>query len=148
VLRAPDAADEVVERLAERFAQRERAETERIGRVLALVEHDRCQVAALVGYFGEERAEPCGHCTSCLEGGPRRLPDPDPAPPIGELVTPRALRAVEIGHPEALATPRQRARFLCGISSPATSRAKLTRDPLFGVLAERRFADVLAWCER
>jgi hypothetical protein len=24
---------------------------------------------------------------------------------------------------------------------------KLSRDPLFGSLAERRFADVLAWCE-
>ena len=46
----------------------------------------------------------------------------------------------------ALGAPRQRARFLCGITSPATSRAKLTRDALFGVLAERRFADVLAWC--
>ena len=39
------------------------------------------------------------------------------------------------------------ARFLSGITSPATTRAKLTRDPLFGALAERRFADVLAWCE-
>jgi len=51
------------------------------------------------------------------------------------------------GHPEALGTPRQQARFLAGITSPATSRAKLTKDPLFGSLAERRFSDVLAWCE-
>jgi ATP-dependent DNA helicase RecQ len=43
--------------------------------------------------------------------------------------------------------PRPCARFLCGLTSPATSRAKLTRDPLFGVLAERRFADVLAWLQ-
>jgi hypothetical protein len=39
------------------------------------------------------------------------------------------------------------ARFLASITSPATSRAKLTRDPLFGSLADRRFSDVLAWCD-
>jgi ATP-dependent DNA helicase RecQ len=47
-------------------------------------------------------------------------------------------------HPTALATPRQRARFLCGLSSPATTKAKLSHHALFGVLAEQRFADVLA----
>jgi ATP-dependent DNA helicase RecQ len=38
------------------------------------------------------------------------------------------------------------ARFLCGTTSPATTRAKLTREPLLGALADRRFLDVLAWC--
>ncbi len=143
----PGPLDLLADRLAERFGQRERAETERIGRVLSLVEHDGCQVAALVGYFGEERDEPCGHCSFCLEGTPQRLPEAAPAPPIETLVTPRTLAAVASGSPEALGTPRQRARFLCGIASPATTRAKLTRDPLFGALADRRFADVLAWAE-
>ena len=47
-------------------------------------------------------------------------------------------------YPTALGTPRQRARFLCGLSSPATTKAKLSRHALFGALAEQRFADVLA----
>jgi ATP-dependent DNA helicase RecQ len=50
-------------------------------------------------------------------------------------------------HPDALGAPRQRARFLCGITSPATSRAKLTRGSLFGALNAQRFADVLRWSE-
>jgi ATP-dependent DNA helicase RecQ len=54
------------------------------------------------------------------------------------------LAELEAEHPEALATPRQRARFLCGLTSPATTRAKLTRHELFGTLADRRFGDVLA----
>jgi ATP-dependent DNA helicase RecQ len=45
-----------------------------------------------------------------------------------------------------LGHPRQAARFLCGLSSPALTKAKLTRHGLFGVFEERRFADVLAWC--
>jgi len=63
------------------------------------------------------------------------------------LVDRGALRALEAMYPDALGAPRQRARFLCGLTSPATSRAKLTRGPLFGVLGAKRFADVLRWSE-
>jgi ATP-dependent DNA helicase RecQ len=143
----PDSEDELLERLLERFARRERAETERIQNVLALVTHAGCQVRSLVGYFGETRAERCGHCTYCLAGCPRQLPQPEPKPPIDTVIDTQAFAALRGGHPDALGAPRQQARFLSGITSPATSRAKLTRDPLFGSLAERRFADVLAWCE-
>jgi hypothetical protein len=40
------------------------------------------------------------------------------------------------------------ARFLCGISSPATARARLsTRHPMFGMLADVPFRDVLAFVQ-
>ena len=102
---------------------------------------------ALVGYFGETRTEPCGHCSHCLTGRAQQLPEPEPKPPIETSVDADALAALRDRHPDALGTPRQQARFLAGITSPATTRAKLTKDPLFGSLAERRFSDVLAWCE-
>src|SRR5215203_1039046 len=135
----------LVDRLLERFVRRERAETQRIENVLGLVIHDGCQVCALVGYFGETRTEPCGHCSHCLTRAAQQLSRPEPKPPIETAVDAEALAALRSAQPDALATPRQRARFLCGITSPATSRAKLTRDPLFGLLSDRRFADVLAW---
>jgi ATP-dependent DNA helicase RecQ len=47
-------------------------------------------------------------------------------------------------HPAELGQARQLARFLCGLSSPATTRAKLTRHDAYGVLSAHRFADVLA----
>ncbi|MFH1914913.1 MAG: hypothetical protein ABIK45_11650, partial [Pseudomonadota bacterium] len=47
--------------------------------------------------------------------------------------------------PEALAHPRQLARFLCGLSSPAVSRARLARHPRFGCFADVPFQDVLAF---
>jgi ATP-dependent DNA helicase RecQ len=136
----------LVDLLVERFERRERAEVDRIARVVSLVTYDGCQVNDLVGYFGEVRAEPCGHCTFCLTGSAQQMPEPVPPPPLGAEVDEAALRALVAAQPEALASARQRARFLCGITSPATSRARLTREPIFGVLAERRFADVLAWC--
>jgi ATP-dependent DNA helicase RecQ len=146
VLRRPDSLGDLLDRLVDRFERREQAETERIERVLSLVTHDGCQVQALVGYFGERRAEPCGHCSFCLEGHAQQLPEATPSPAIDTLVDGEALRAAQAAHPDALGAPRQRARFLCGITSPATARARLTREPLFGVLAHRRFADVLDWC--
>jgi ATP-dependent DNA helicase RecQ len=105
-------------------------------------------VNELVGYFGEPRAEPCGHCSFCLEGRAQRLPDAAPPPELDAIVDRGALGALAAMHPGALGAPRQRARFLCGIASPATTRAKLTRDGLFGVASECRFADVLAWSGR
>jgi ATP-dependent DNA helicase RecQ len=115
--------------------------------VLALVTHDGCQVNALVGYFGEVRAEPCGHCSHCLSGRAAVLPEPMLQPSVDAVVDADALAALAAEHHDALGSPRQRARFLAGITSPATTRAKLTRHALFGALAERRFADVLAWCQ-
>jgi ATP-dependent DNA helicase RecQ len=143
----PDAPTELVEQLLERFARRERSETERIQNVLSLVTHDGCQVQALVAYFGEARTEPCGHCSHCLTGRAQQLHQPELRPPIETIVDAAALADLRSGNPDPLGTPRQAARFLAGITSPATTRAKLTRHPLFGALADRRFLDILAWCE-
>ena len=147
VLGSPSSGDELVDRLAGRFERRERAETERIQRVVSLVTHEGCQVNELVGYFGDVRDEPCGHCSFCLEGVAQRLPPSVALPAPVDVVDERALQQLAASHPDALETPRQRARFLCGIASPATTRARLTREPAFGSLSDRRFADVLAWCE-
>jgi hypothetical protein len=141
LLQQPPSLDELRDRLAERFDRREQSEAERIARVVALVEHDGCQVQSLVGYFGETRADPCGHCSYCLTGSAQKLPEPAA---ISSIELDRAvLDELTEAHPAALGTPRQRARFLCGLSSPATTKAKLTRHALFGALAEQRFADVL-----
>ncbi len=147
VVRRPGSFSELRELLAGRSERREQVEGERVERVVALVTNDGCQVNALVAYFGEEREEPCGHCSFCLGQMVRALPPSEPLPEIASLVDARALGALLAAHPGALAEPRQAARFLCGLPSPAVSRAKLTRDPLYGALAEHRFPTVLHWCE-
>jgi ATP-dependent DNA helicase RecQ len=146
MLAHPSSLDALLEAIGERLERREESETARIQRVLDLVEHDGCQVQALVGYFGEERGEPCGHCSFCAEGTRRQVPPGSPRPPIDAVIERAELVSQVDEHPEALGGPRQLARYLCGISSPATTRARLTREPLFGSLEGHRFADVLAWC--
>ncbi len=143
VLRATDDHGAAVVALADRFRRREAAETARIASVVGLICARTCQVAMLVGYFGEELAEGCAKCTACLGQVIDHLPA-TPREPIG--LDRGALGALTDAHPLALGHPRQRARFLCGITSPAATRARLARDPLFGALRPYPFAEVLDWC--
>jgi ATP-dependent DNA helicase RecQ len=142
----PDAGTEALAaELAERFLRREAAERERLSQVLQLVTHDGCQTGFLAAHFGEIRNEPCGHCTFCVTGRPQALPELPPLPPLSAGLDTRELDSLRQSQPEALAEPRALARFLCGLSSPALTRARLTRHALFGTLASYPFHDVLAW---
>jgi len=144
LLEDPDPA-QLAAALYDRFQQREAAEIRRLQQVLELVSLDTCQVSALVGYFGEHLTQPCGHCTVCVRG-PSSLPSQAPPPPMPQDEALSETRQVRRAHPEALGHPRQLARFLCGLSSPALTREKLTRHPLFGSLEDRRFHKVLDYC--
>lgn len=131
--------------LVERFEEREKGEIDRLRQVVTLCESSTCIVQQLLEYFGEE-VPPCGSCSSCTgdhEGG--SLPStPRREITLEETEVIRSLH--EEQHP-ALRQPRQLARYLCGLSSPATSRARLQRNETFGILAEVPFEDVLAAVE-
>ncbi|MDP2341188.1 MAG: RecQ family ATP-dependent DNA helicase [Deltaproteobacteria bacterium] len=133
--------------LHERFQLHERREIERIRQVLALVGVAGCQTNHLVGHFGEVREQPCGHCTFCKTQQPTTLPPLKPAPAFDSLVDAAVLAALMIKYPRSLTQPRQQARFLCGLSSPATTKDKLMKHALFGALNAHRFPDVLEWRE-
>jgi ATP-dependent DNA helicase RecQ len=132
--------------LCEKAAQREQREIGRLGQVVALVERDGCQVAALGAHFGDPLARPCGHCSWCLRDGqavalPRR-----PEPAIDAATWARALDARR-QHANEFGDPRSLARFLCGISSPRLVRAKLQSHSLFGILSHTPFLSVLRRAE-
>jgi ATP-dependent DNA helicase RecQ len=133
--------------LEARFVRREAQEIERLGQVLALVARPDCHTNALVAHFGEVRAAPCGHCVPCLTGRVPPMPEPERLDPLPSGIDVAAVRAARDAHPAALGHPRQAARWLAGLSSPALTRGKLTRHALFGALGRRRFREVLAWCE-
>jgi ATP-dependent DNA helicase RecQ len=131
--------------LAEKFQARELSDLARLRQVLGLSAFRGCLTGYLTKHFGEVLTEPCGHCDRC-RGVPaktikrpkfRRVTD-------GEIAAVRNL--VEEKH-AALNTPRQLARFLCGMASPAATRARLTRNSAFGLLAELPFSEVLAIAE-
>jgi ATP-dependent DNA helicase RecQ len=145
LIEEPD-ADGIAAGLLERFEVSEQREVERVRLMTRLLMLGRCQTNALLKYFGEEKVEPCGHCGFCQTGAAAELPPAPLLPPIEAVIDAEELRALAASHPAALGQARQRARFLCGLTSPALTKAKLTRHRRFGALEERRFAEVLGWC--
>ena len=137
---------DLARRLSARFAEREKRDVERLRQVLAFATHDGCLTRYLLRYFGEDLANDCGHCARCAGERPAPIPS-SPRRPLGdrEAAMVRSLRAER--H-DALSTPRQMARFLCGLTSPSATRAKLGRHELFGALADAPFQDVLAFVEK
>ena len=145
-LSTTETCESLVQALVERFQNRETQEISRIAQVLTLVTHDGCQSNSLASHFGEVRSEPCGHCTFCVTGTASMLPPRLPEGPLPSGLDVAALVRRQKSHPDALGAPRQTARFLCGLTSPALVRTKLTRDPMFGVWETRHFNEILAWC--
>jgi len=131
--------------LVERFESRESGEVERLHKVIELCASSRCLPQQLVDFFSEV-VDPCGHCNVCT--GEHES---------GDLLAARrgsislddaeAIRQIHDEAHVALRQPRQLAKFLCGLSSPATTRAKLHRHDSFGLLGEVPFLEVLGHVE-
>ena len=131
--------------LVEKFQSREEADLARLRQVLGLSAHRGCLTGYLTKHFGEKLEKPCGHCDRC-----RGVPAKTIKPPKSRRVTADDIAAVRKLVDEkhaALNTPRQLARFLCGMASPAATRARLTRNYAFGMLADLPFAEVLVIAE-
>ena len=129
------------------FTNREREDLKRLDGIVALACDPGCSTRHLLAYFGETLAEPCGHCGNCLGGGGsgKTLPSaPEMEITLEQLSTIQSLKRE--GH-AALRGSRPLARFLCGISSPATTRDRLTRHDAFGLLEGIRFQKVLEQVE-
>ena len=132
-------------RLAAKFQAREQADLGRLRQVLGLSAHRGCLTGYLTRHFGEILGEPCGHCDRCRGVAATTLKRPKVRRPSDdELVAVRNLVAEKHA---ALAAPRQLARFLCGMTSPAATRARLTRHHAFALLADLPFTEVLVIAE-
>ncbi len=138
----PDSAEKIIQTIYDRFQKSERRDIARIGQVVELATIQSCTVRKVLDYFGEILDADCGHCDRCLNEKLSLLP-----PLQNAETTPTDMLMItdllEENH-AALAMPRQMARFLCGLASPAAIRAKLTRDPRFGTLAHKRFSTVMS----
>ena len=136
----------LVQNLTNRFERREARDVARVAQMAAFATEPGCLTARLVEHFGETLPPPgrCGHCGPCLGEGLVRSNDQASIRPFGPAE--RAMIAgLRAENHKALATPRQAARFWCGLASPATTKAKLTRDPRYGIWSDVPFAEVLGW---
>jgi ATP-dependent DNA helicase RecQ len=142
----------IAQQMQELFAGREVRDIARLRQVLELAGHRGCLVRWLLHYFGEELEKDCGTCTSCkekTEGVSKTEPREIPLSAKPSITTEHVavIRGLLKERPVSLRTPRQLTRFLCGITSPATTREKLTKHDAFGLLDKVPFADVLTQAE-
>ncbi len=148
--RAGDASPEEVSlRIAKLFATREERDLQRMTGFLEFASAPGCITRRLLAYFGEKLEEAnCGHCHYCRTGQPAArvtLPS-SPLKPFTEADADE-IRGIIFEENPALASPRALTRFFCGLTSPATTRAKLTRRPEFGRWAAVPFRNVLSQVE-
>ncbi len=128
------------------FLRREQQDITRLNEVVEFAAGVNCRVGLILDYFGESPGEDCGKCDVCHGSIPQgELPGCVP-----EEITADEMRAVHelvAQRHTSLNSPRQLARFLCGLRSPASSRARLTRHDSFGLLGHLPFAEVLTCAE-
>ncbi len=141
----------LLNRCLERFIDREEREIARIDRVVGLIKYQGCKVAYLLDYFGRPAMSSCGVCSFCQTQHQASF-DQNVMVVLGgsEVAVLEELRKVA---GEYLLTERAEACFLCGISSPATSRVKITtlsgdkvalsKYHLFGLFSKVPFEQVL-----
>ena len=129
------------------FAEREVADEGRLATVLEYARDPACLTRHLLRYFGEDLDADCGHCVSCAEKADVKRDIPRSPEPLITVEHVSQIRSVISEAHAALRAPRQLARFLCGLTSPATSRDRLGKHDAFGLLEGFPFQKVLEQCE-
>jgi len=140
-LKSPDDTTELADALHRSMRERETREVGRLQQVLDWIQSAECQVAALCEHFDAPLEKPCGHCTPCQQQSPVKLAERN-VPQIPDSVWEEAAE-LRRRKPDILSHPVVMARFLCGVSTPRISRAKLSSHPLFGKLGHVPFQEVL-----
>lgn len=117
--------------LHQKLIDREASEVARLDDVFDLAKAGGCLAARLSSHFGEVMQQACGRCSSCVGDGPWQIPDITTRG-VGTSAK-SAVDQLRKRFPDHLSDPRNRARFLCGLTGPAFTRAKLSSNPSFGV---------------
>ncbi|MEZ6116406.1 MAG: ATP-dependent DNA helicase RecQ [Pirellulaceae bacterium] len=146
ILRRPDSLDQLVESMWQRILKREKDEIARMDQVESLITSAGCQAQMLSNHFGEQMEQLCGVCSFCQTGQAQTLPEAN-EPTIDDAKW-KQIRTVQAENRAQLGTARELARFLVGVTSPATTRRKLTSHPLFGALADVPFATIMRLAEQ
>ena len=146
ILKRPEQTRVLADELSQDAAEREQREIGRLHQVLEWLALSACQSSALAERFDRPLPTPCGHCNWCVTQSPLQLPEREATEPDAALLA-EALELQQL-HPDTMKSAVELARFLCGISSPGVSKARLGRHRLFGVMQQVPYQQVLEACAR
>ncbi len=137
ITNAPALAEELYTYLIER----EKGDLRRLDQVFGLFAGLKCNSQVLSEHFGQKLETVCGHCSTCSGQSIGKVPTAS-YPKVGDSAR-TAVDRLRKMHPDLLGDPRAQARFLCGLTSPKFTRARLSRDSSFGCCAGIPFATVV-----
>ncbi|PKF78429.1 recombinase RecQ [Vibrio sp. vnigr-6D03] len=141
VLDTQKSPHELAEQMHLLFEQKEASEINRIREMVAFFEDSRCLSQQLARYFADENApENCQHCSVC-NGHVATLPSSNFAEYERENI-PNWIAPYQHAMKDQ-ATPKALARFLCGITTPESTRLKARQMEGFGRLESTPFSEVL-----
>jgi ATP-dependent DNA helicase RecQ len=123
------------------FAEREARDINRIHSVIDYANNPACLSQQLIRYFGEDSEIACGICNHCQQQYITPI-SPLVREPLSDAQR-NLIQQVRAENYMQLQQPRQLARFLCGLASPATSRSSLKSHAGFGALEKASFPQIL-----
>ncbi len=143
---------DVANELSELFKQKEHGDLNRIQTLINLFESSSCLSSKLAGYFlDHDVPNACGHCSVC-RGKVATLPKPYldevPLETIAHWIKPFKSAFDNSPHQEEMQlTSEAITRFLCGISTPLSSKLKANKMEGASKLEQYPFALVQKWVE-
>lgn len=149
IVRKPESISALAKSQVELFEKREQRDIARLSEVMTYARSSKCLTRYLLRYFGEELDGDCGHCGMCKKERKKRQKGSLSRRPARGLTTEELeiISSLVAEKLSALRTPRQLTRFLCGITSPAATRARLMKRDEFGLLQDVPFLEVLTQME-
>lgn len=141
VVKSPDSTAALAQALAEDADERQAREIQRLQEVIDWICLAECQTSALCERFDQALKKECGHCGYCKSSKPVQLNDPAEVKIANDVL--QSAMALQQEKASVLASPEDLAKVLCGLSSPAISKAKLSKHDFFGKCADIPFASVL-----
>jgi len=127
--------------------EKENSEIERIQKMIAFFQSDKCLSKQLASYFGEELPfDECGHCSVCNKGA-ITMPNNNRLTPLSDINC-HELCDEFISKFEEKPSNDLITRFLCGITVPSFTKIKAKKLEGYGKLEAYRYAEVVAWVEK
>ena len=156
LLKEPEDLSALTQRMIDLFQQRENSDIQRLREVVDHALAPSCLYSSLLHHFGE-RMEGCGHCSRCRGDAPPETLPCSSSPEITDEDLTLIQDLINLKQP-GLRAPRALARFLCGMTSPATTyswylpegarrKQRLTSHDAYSLLELHPFQAVLDICE-
>jgi hypothetical protein len=132
----PEERQKIADAIFEVMEKREQEALTRTDQMLQLITDDKCFSRSLAQHFGDDLPHgklECGHCSWCMT---HKRVEQAPHPEV-KLNT-AAYKAILAKVPDR-DDPRLLAKIAFGIASPRITALKLSKDPLFGSMADHTF---------